>query len=192
VRGNSRRKKFGGTARVTRGAVRTTVGAGTVDAGRGVLLARIVKMGGIVQVGVGAPSYYTTDFRALRTSTYSCAVIESDYQSGSFPLDRAPTSGYSLKVSGGDIMTIKLADSKGRIMLGSEYANLMIIVDDSTPGQIVLKPAKAVPLADAWLYENKKALALVRTGLEQAQTGRFSETPPDLVADAKLAEAIED
>jgi hypothetical protein len=89
-------------------------------------------------------------------------------------------------------MTTKLADSKGRILLGSEFANLMIIVDDSTPGQIVLKPAKAVPLAEAWLYENEKALALVRKGLAQARQRKFSKTPPDLDADAKLAEATGD
>ena len=33
----------------------------------------------------------------------------------------------------------------------------------------------------------KKAQALVRTGLEQARAGEFSESPPDLEADAKLA-----
>lgn len=89
-------------------------------------------------------------------------------------------------------MTTRLADNKGRILLGSEFANLMVIVDDSTPGQIVLKPAKAVPLAEAWLYENEKALGLVRKGLAQARKRKFSKAPPDLDADAELAEAIED
>jgi hypothetical protein len=86
----------------------------------------------------------------------------------------------------------RVADSKGRVMLGSEFAGLMLIVDDSDPNQIIIKRAKAIPLAEAWLYENEKALALVRTGLEQAQKGQFSKNPPDLATDAEMAESIAD
>jgi hypothetical protein len=97
-----------------------------------------------------------------------------------------------MHLKGGRSMTTKLVDSKGRLMLGSEFAGLMLLVDDSTPGQIILKQAVAIPAADAWLYENEKALALVRKGLDQARKGQFSKNPPDLAADAEMAEAIED
>ena len=97
-----------------------------------------------------------------------------------------------MKLLEDDAMTTKLADKKGRIFLGSEFANITVILDDSTPGQIIIKPAKVVPLVDAWLYDNEKALTLVRKGLKQAQKDQFSENPPDLEADAELADSIED
>ena len=34
----------------------------------------------------------------------------------------------------------------------------MVLVDDSNPAQLILKPAIAIPAADAWLYQNEKAL----------------------------------
>jgi hypothetical protein len=89
-------------------------------------------------------------------------------------------------------MTTRLADAKGRIMLGSQFAGRMVLVDDSNPAQLILKPAIAIPAADAWLYQNEKALNLVREGLKQAQSGQFSKTPPDLGADAEFADAIAD
>jgi hypothetical protein len=39
---------------------------------------------------------------------------------------------------------------------------------------------------ETWLYENEIASSLVREGLQQAKSGKFSETPPDLEADAAL------
>jgi hypothetical protein len=89
-------------------------------------------------------------------------------------------------------MTTKLADSKGRIALGKAYAGAMVIVDDTDPFQIILKPAVAVPASEAWLYNNEKALTLVRTGLKQAKEGKFSKNPPDIEADKILAETMVD
>lgn len=48
----------------------------------------------------------------------------------------------------------------------------------------------AIPEQEAWLYRNNDALSLVQKGLEQARAGRFSETPPDLDADAALVQAM--
>ncbi len=84
-------------------------------------------------------------------------------------------------------MNTKIADSKGRVALGSRFAHCTFIVDESDLGQIVLKLAVAIPAREAWLYENQTALNLVRRGLAQAQEGKFSKSPPDLVADAELA-----
>lgn len=87
-------------------------------------------------------------------------------------------------------MTTKLVDSKGRLMLGSRLAGRMVIVDESDPEHMVITPAVAIPEKEAWLYKNKVALALVRKGLEEARKGEFSTSPPDLDADAALADAL--
>ena len=81
-------------------------------------------------------------------------------------------------------MTTKLVDSKGRLALGSHYAGCMVIVDDTDPNQLIIKPAVAIPAREAWLYQNQEALDLVRKGVEQARAGRFSAKPPDLGPDA--------
>ena len=88
-------------------------------------------------------------------------------------------------------MTTKLVDVKGRLMLGSRLAGRMVIVDVSDPEHIVITPAVAIPEKEAWLYKNQVALERVRAGLEQARQGKFSKSPPDLDADAALADDID-
>ncbi len=88
-------------------------------------------------------------------------------------------------------MTTKVADSKGRIALGSEFAGHMFIVNDSDPNRIIITPAVAIPANEAWLYRNETARELVSTGLQQARTGQFSEAPPDIEKDASLAGELE-
>jgi len=48
-----------------------------------------------------------------------------------------------------------------------------------------------VPADEAWLWKNKKALAMVQRGLEDARQRRFVEAP-DLAAGEKLAARIKD
>ena len=88
-------------------------------------------------------------------------------------------------------MTTKIVDTKGRLMLGNRFAGRMVIIDDSDPERIVVKPAVAIPEREAWLYKNAEALTRVRAGLEQARKGQVSKSPPDLDADAGLADEIE-
>ena len=88
-------------------------------------------------------------------------------------------------------MTIRLADSKGRILLGHQFANVTFIIDDADPGQVILKPAVAIPAKEAWLYENETALNLVRKGLAEAKRRQFAKSPPDLDADAALMKKLE-
>jgi hypothetical protein len=45
----------------------------------------------------------------------------------------------------------------------------MVYVNEA--GQILLEPSVSVPLREAWLYKNPKALAKVREGL--AQLGKY-------------------
>jgi hypothetical protein len=67
----------------------------------------------------------------------------------------------------------------------------MVIIDDSDPARIIITPAVAIPEGEAWLYKNAEALRRVREGLEQARQGKFSTSPPDLDADAALADQFE-
>jgi len=87
-------------------------------------------------------------------------------------------------------MTIKIADSKGRILLGNRFAGQMVLIDDSNPEEIIITPAVAIPAREAWLYKNEKAQQMLRRGLDQAHSGKFSAEAPDLDADAALAEQL--
>jgi hypothetical protein len=89
-------------------------------------------------------------------------------------------------------VTIRIADRKGRIMLGSRFAGQMVLIDDSNPEVIVIKPAVAIPAREAWLYKNEKALQIVRRGLEQAAHGEFSKKAPDLAGDAAFVQKLKD
>ena len=105
---------------------------------------------------------------------------------GNVPLVCLPTSVYDL------CMSTKLVDNKGRVMLGSAFAGRMVIIDDADPDRVIITPAIAIPEREAWLYKNEEALRLVREGLEQARKRQFSKEPPDLNADAALADTMPD
>lgn len=82
----------------------------------------------------------------------------------------------------------KHVDSKGRLTLGESFANATVIVE-SREDVVVITRARVIPEREAWLYENKAALASVRRGLQQAAERRFVPGP-DLGAAAELAERI--
>lgn len=81
-------------------------------------------------------------------------------------------------LAGTKAMTTKQLDSKGRLCLGKEFANRVVIVDDSDPTRIVVVPALVVPEHEAWLYKNPQVHAMVRQGIERARLGKFAATPP--------------
>lgn len=65
-------------------------------------------------------------------------------------------------------------DSRGRITLGStltDGVSSFLIIPNLETGEILLKPYTEVPQHEAWLYENKEALAMVMSGLESAKKG---------------------
>ena len=86
----------------------------------------------------------------------------------------------------------KSTDSKGRVALGGHFANRAVIVEHRSDDEVVVRLARVIPEREAWLYENPKALASVRRGLDQARKGNVAKKPPDLKAAAKLAEQLED
>ena len=89
-------------------------------------------------------------------------------------------------------MTTKTLDSKGRVTLGSQFAGQTVVIDDSNPMCIVIKPVVMIPVAEAWLYKNKEALGLVRQGLDDARRGNFADESPDVESDLGWLDDIED
>ena len=88
-------------------------------------------------------------------------------------------------------MVLKQADSKGRIVLGRSYAGSTLLAEHRDDGTIVLHPAVTVPVREAWLWKNKKALAMVQESIEEAEQGHHS-TSPNLAVAARLAAKIKD
>jgi hypothetical protein len=86
----------------------------------------------------------------------------------------------------------KSADSKGRVTLGAHFANRAVIVEYRSNDEVVVRLARVIPEDEAWLYDNPKALASVRHGLDQARKGNVTKKPPDLKAAAKLADELEE
>ena len=97
-----------------------------------------------------------------------------------------------------DDMTMRLqvrhksTDSKGRVTLGGHFANRAVLVEHRSEDEVVVRLARVIPEDEVWLYENPKALASVRRGLDQARKGHVTKKPPNLKAAAKLAEQLED
>jgi hypothetical protein len=85
----------------------------------------------------------------------------------------------------------KSVDSKGRLTLGEAFANHTVLVESHGEGEVLVKLARVIPAREAWLYENKGALASVRRGLKQAAEGEFV-SGPNLNASAALAEQLQD
>jgi hypothetical protein len=80
-------------------------------------------------------------------------------------------------------MTTKTIDDKGRLALGSRFANRQVIIEETNESQIIITLAKVVPEREAWLYNNPDALKSVLVGLNEARAGKFSSAPPDIDAD---------
>ncbi|MEI6381286.1 MAG: hypothetical protein WCO81_10455 [Cyanobacteriota bacterium ELA615] len=88
-----------------------------------------------------------------------------------------------------DLQT-KNVDSKGRIVLGKQFANRTAIVQYMDDGDIVIRLARIIPESEAWLYENEQALNLLRQGLKEAQELDFSSNPPELERSFSFAAQI--
>lgn len=68
-------------------------------------------------------------------------------------------------------------DAKRRVLLPKQLIKEGVAyhVYANSQGQIVLDPQITIPASEAWLYQNKDALALVRQGLSDAAEGILSE-----------------
>ena len=89
-------------------------------------------------------------------------------------------------------MTTKTADSKGRVSLGSRFANQTVIVEEVDSTEVRVTLAQVVPEREVWLHKNPKAKAAVLRGLEQAKSRTTAKSPPNSKADTSLAEQLDD
>jgi hypothetical protein len=89
-------------------------------------------------------------------------------------------------------MTTKTADSKGRVSLGSRFANQTVIVEEVDSTEVRVTLAQVIPQREVWLHKNPKAKAAVFRGLAQAEAGKVAKSPPDLSRDASLVEQLDD
>ena len=80
----------------------------------------------------------------------------------------------------------RTVDSRGRLSLGTAFADKVVIVRQLPGNVLKIIPAEVVPAREAWLYKNPDAISSVMTGLAQAEAGQFAP-PPDLEADSELA-----
>lgn len=72
------------------------------------------------------------------------------------------------------VTEIQKPDAKKRLSLGQavEEAGVAYNVYCNRLGQIVLDPVKAIPAYEAWVFEDKDALASVKRGLADSAAGR--------------------
>jgi hypothetical protein len=74
-------------------------------------------------------------------------------------------------------MLAKKIDAKGRLTLGQKYANIIVLINETDGGDILIKKAEVVPAREAWLHKNERAMRLVEEGLEQVKNKEFATNP---------------
>ena len=90
-------------------------------------------------------------------------------------MQRSALMSTLVKDTGFELVTELLKpDAKKRLTLGQAmvHAGVAYNVYRNRLGQIMLDPVKAVPAYEAWLFENKPALAAVKRGLAESAAGR--------------------
>ena len=100
-------------------------------------------------------------------------------------------SGFTAGAPSPAVTTMKVTDSKGRVVLGGGFANKTVIVEQLNDTEIIVKLARLIPEQEAWLYENPAALNAVRMGLAQARARELTKGP-DLTADSRMIGQLED
>ena len=103
-------------------------------------------------------------------------------RSGIIPLEFMWEEGYPISmtttevIKDGDFELVTEAqkpDSKKRLSIGQALTEgVSYSIYRNGLGQIVLDPVVTIPASEAWLFKNKKALASVKRGLEDAAAGR--------------------
>ena len=78
-------------------------------------------------------------------------------------------------------------DSKNRVTLGKSGGMKVTSykIYRNSLGQYILDPQVTIPAHEAWLYQNPKALAAMKKGLEEARTGKLVKAPEDFSKHAK-------
>jgi len=70
---------------------------------------------------------------------------------------------------------LKKPDGQGRIAIGREFSDDTYSVEPQQNGDIILRPVVVIHKQEAWLFQNREALASVKRGLEQAARGEVED-----------------
>lgn len=86
----------------------------------------------------------------------------------------------------------KKSDSKGRLLLGSAFADMTFLIEERAPGEMVLKKAVVIPETEVWLHKNKSAINSLKRGIDQAKHKNFGQDPLAENEDLSWLDEIED
>ena len=75
------------------------------------------------------------------------------------------------------LKSLKVADAKGRVLLGASVAKQPVQVEEHGEGEWTIRLVEAVPIKEAWLFKNPEALRRVQKGVQQAQNREFATDP---------------
>ncbi len=89
-------------------------------------------------------------------------------------------------------MELKIADSRGRVNLGKEFANKAFLIEKTGETEMKLELAAVIPEREMWFHRNPEARATVLGAIERLRAGQFAEIPPDVDAEEPWMEESED
>ncbi len=73
-------------------------------------------------------------------------------------------------------VSTKTIDERQRVALGDLIKGIKRVqIFKNDAGELLIRPLVEIPASEAWLYKNKKALASVHKGLEEAAQGKVSK-----------------
>ncbi len=80
-------------------------------------------------------------------------------------------------------MELKIADSRGRVNLGKEFANKTFLIEKTGDTEMKLELAAVIPERELWFHRNPEVRATVLGAIEKLRAGQFAEMPPDVDAE---------
>ncbi|MFH0957088.1 MAG: hypothetical protein V1897_00130 [Pseudomonadota bacterium] len=88
-------------------------------------------------------------------------------------------------------MQTKIADSRGRINLGTDFANKTFFFEKTGETEMKLKPA-VMPEREIWLHRNPETRDAVLEATRRLKQGQFARCAPDVDQDEPWMEELKD